>query len=65
MSNAFIKNVLMMLGIVRGNPWVKFFNPYPYPPKTLPLLRVGVVRGLGRGFEGYREYKGLVKGKSF
>jgi hypothetical protein len=51
------------IGIIRGNPGVKIFNPYPYPQKPLPCSRVWVFKGQGKGFQGYRGYKGLVKGK--
>ena len=42
------------LVIVRGNPGVNFLNPYPTLQKPLPLVRVRVFEGQGKGFEGYR-----------
>ena len=41
---------LSLLGIVRGNPGVFQLNPYPTPVKPLPLSRVRVLEGLGKGF---------------
>jgi len=38
------------IGIVRGNPGVFQLNPYPTPVKPLPLSRVRVLEGLGKGF---------------
>ena len=34
-----------------GNPWVKFLDPYPYPPKSLPLSRGMGFGRQGRGYE--------------
>jgi hypothetical protein len=36
-ANLFAKGC--KLGIMRGNPEMKNFNPYPYLQKLLPLLR--------------------------
>ena len=40
-----IHDAWRLLVCVKGNPWVYFLYPYPYPSKPLPSLR-------GKGFDG-------------
>jgi hypothetical protein len=47
-------HAFIQLGIVTGNPGVFQGYPDPYPLEPAPIARVGVLVGLGRGFNGSR-----------
>jgi hypothetical protein len=44
--------VILGLGTVTGNPWVRNPDPDPYPREPVPAPRVWVLTGLGPGFTG-------------